>query len=166
MCSPDSASGLCKLYSRLREAGRKVTIRQFLAIEICVFVLMALWTEVVWMLARGREFGLPKLNLCLPATAFALHLLATVHWFGVTQAALSSDSCSQATDDSSDTPAVCGQLGPILALANCGLIAFSAVLFGYIYEKRGRDILQIQPEGEIELKKLQRNAEEQLPNRI
>lgn len=127
---------------------------------------MALWTEVVWMLARGREFGLPQLNLCLPATAFALHLVATVHWFGVTQAALSSDSCSQATDDSSDTPAVCGQFGPMLALVNCGLIGFSAVLFGHIYEKRGRDIVEKQPTGEIELKKLQRGADERLPNRI
>jgi len=127
---------------------------------------MALWTEVVWMLARGREFGLPQLNLCLPAAAFALHLLATVHWFGVTQAALSSDSCSQATDDSSDTPTICVQLGPILAVANCGLIGFSAVLFGYIYEKRGLDIVRIQPSGEIELKKLNRCADKQPPNRV
>jgi hypothetical protein len=153
------------LYGRLREAGRRVRTRQFLAIEICVLVLMALWTEVVWMLVRGREFGIPRLNLCLPPVIFALHLLATVHWFGVTKAYLSSDSCSQATDDSSDTPIICGKLGPILALINCVVLGVTALLFAYIYEKRGTVIPRKKPESE-EKKLRGAKVEEDLPNRI
>ena len=153
------------LYSQLREAGRRVNTSQFLAIEVCVLVLMILWTEVVWMLARGREFGLPRVNLYLAVAVSALHILGTVHWFGVTKAALASDSCTQATDDSSDLPIICSALGPILALVNCVVIGFTAVLFAHLYEQRATNIMQIQPSNE--LKDLQPcRADESIQTRI
>ena len=155
MCNTDSASGLCKLYTHLSEGGLKVCPSQFFTMEMVVLMLMVLWTEVVYMFLREREFGLPRLNVGLPVTIFALHLLATAYWFGESEATLSADRCSQATDDSNDTPVICVQRGPIIALVNCGLLGFTALLFAHIYEHRDDNLARVAPVSEKEMVNLQ-----------
>ena len=168
-CNFDSASGGCKLFKRLREAGRGVRVRQFFTMELLVLVLMLQWTEVVVMLVHGREFGFPRINSLLPAGVFIVHFFAIVYWFGETRAVIGSSSCSESTDDNSDTPKVCATIGPGLALANCLVIGLTAVLFVVIYSRRGIDYAKSGQVREAEMEKLERketeNTEEALPNR-
>lgn len=170
LCNFDSASGQCKLFKRLREAGRGVTFTQFFLMELLALVLMMQWTEVVVRMVQGREFGFPRVNAQLPGFIFAIHFFATMFWFGETRAVISSDACNESTDDKTDTPQVCATVGPGLAIANCVLIGASAVLFSIVYSKRGTDYTKLVQVKGTEMVKLQRQesggSDEPLPNRI
>lgn len=139
--SPDS--GLCKTFRDLSDAGLT-----YMSLEIASLILFAWWLMPTIHLVGGVEYGYPFLNYLSGALCFFVHFVATIAWFGVSQADFDL-SCDAKEFDPRTKWSICAGVGPQLAVANCAVFCVSYPLWALVYYNRKGQVQA--PKQEVEL---------------
>jgi hypothetical protein len=144
MCDIDSDLGYCLMYEDLKEAGRVVRARQYLALTVISGVCVLLWGQGVVFVIQGREYGFASLNYVrgrqmYAACAGMAQTLAIIAWFKVSSASYTAD-CSEAIDDRSKVPPLCSTSGPSVAIAASALLMLTAAIYIIVFYNRGSSV--------------------------
>lgn len=146
MCEADSKLGYCKMYDNLRDAGRIVRAKQYMALCTTSMAFITLWSQGVIFILQGREYGFASLNYVsaiqiYASCAFLFQLLAVCLWFGFTGASFSSD-CSGDIENSKDVLTLCSTLGPIAAIGAMVTIGLATLCFCVAFYFRGQSYMK------------------------
>ena len=129
-CHVSSESGLCKTFRDLSDANLT-----YMSLEIAALFLFAWWLMPTVHLVSGVEYGYSFLNYLSGALCFFVHFVATVAWFGVSQADFDIN-CDLKKFDPRTKWDICAGTGPEIAVANCAVFCVSYPLWAWVYYNR------------------------------
>jgi hypothetical protein len=141
MCDIDSEVGYCLMYEDLKEAGRAVSSKQYIALAVTASVFIIVWVQGVAYIIQGREYGFASLNYVSSTQIYAglaclFQLLAVTIWFGISKSAFNAE-CNNDLEDPTAIPALCSSVGPGLAIAAVIVIGVAAIVYSVAFYFRG-----------------------------
>ena len=128
LCYENSALGSCKVYTNLYHSAYA-----YLVLEVAALLMALILLEKIVILAFNKDYGSSFSVYLSGSLILVFHLLATTLWFGLSGA--SPSNCSY-TSSLYETPSVCIEDGPKIALANIFLIAMTLGYFFFIFYNR------------------------------
>lgn len=136
-CEINSAMDACIFF----DEGRKANVT-YIILEILALVAGILLLEKLLAFILNRDYGNPTSLYAFGTLMAVLHFLATLLWFGLTEASFSSD-CVESENVQDGQVVMCASIGPALALAGVFFSSGTVVTFIAVFYKRTHDLLKL-----------------------
>mmetsp|Transcript_15830 Transcript_15830/g.28971 ORF Transcript_15830/g.28971 Transcript_15830/m.28971 type:complete len:442 (-) Transcript_15830:720-2045(-) len=136
LCDISASLGECKLF----DEGFKGSV-VYITLEVLAIVSALILVEKVLAYILNRDYGYSASLYALAALMFLLHLLATLLWFGLSEATFHAE-CGR-PNKITEKPVLCATTGPAVAVAGVVVSGLSAVTFVVIFYRREIDKVKI-----------------------
>jgi len=114
----------------------------YITLEVSALVSGLLLLEKLLAFQFGRDYGSPISLYSFGILMTALHCLATVYWFGITEASFRSD-CSDKDRAQDGDLTFCASDGPALAIAALIMSVCTMATFIFVFQSRRKDRVKV-----------------------
>lgn len=136
LCDISASLGDCKLF----DEGYKGSV-VYITLDVLAVISGLILIEKVLAYMLNRDYGYGASLYALAALMFLLHLLATVLWFGLSEAKYTNDCGTN--DKITEKSTLCASTGPTVAIAGTVVSGFAAVGFLVMFYSRDSDKVKI-----------------------
>lgn len=136
LCEISSSLGECKLF----DEGYKGSV-VYITLEVLAIVSALILMEKVLGFTLNRDYGFSASLYALAVLMFLLHFLATVLWFGISEASFTSD-CGLPSKIT-ERPTLCASTGPTIAVVSVITNWITALTFSLVFYRRDSDKVKI-----------------------
>mmetsp|Transcript_24270 Transcript_24270/g.43189 ORF Transcript_24270/g.43189 Transcript_24270/m.43189 type:complete len:450 (+) Transcript_24270:32-1381(+) len=136
-CEFNSAMDACIFF----DEGHKANLT-YIMLEILALVAGILLLEKLLAFILHRDYGSPTSLYAFGILMTVFHFLATILWFGLTEASFNTD-CVDSENVQDGIVVMCASIGPALAIAGVVSSTVTVITFVAIFHRRTRDLLKL-----------------------